>query len=150
MHKICCLFPCDWSATKTSAKHNPQLWLDFNVPLKCIIRTSSCITCELNSLFTSGSLSVVFLSVETFKYLIAADGEQDVLLGDLEACGEHGFEVSLVPVLPKTSYFSSAGHLHPEHHISSGQPRERKLRDLEDIWLKAIRDAQSDEKTKVI
>lgn len=92
----------------------------------------------------------MFLSVETFKYLIAADGEQDVLLGDLEACGEHGFEVSLVLVLPKTSYFSSAGHLHPEHHISSGQPRERKLRDLEDIWLKAIRDAQSDEKTKVI
>lgn len=58
------------------------------------------------------------------RYLIAANGEQDVLFGDLEARGEHGFEVSLVPVLPKAGHLASAGHLHAEHHVSSGQPRE--------------------------
>lgn len=63
-------------------------------------------------------------------YLIAADGEQDVLLRDLKARGEHGFEVSLVAVLPKTGHLSGAGHLHPQHHISSSQAREGKLWDL--------------------
>ncbi|TNN53468.1 hypothetical protein EYF80_036310 [Liparis tanakae] len=65
-------------------------------------------------------------------YLIAADGEQDVLFRDLEARGEHGFEVSLVPVLPETGHLAGAGHLHPEDHVGSGQARERKLGDLED------------------
>jgi len=67
-----------------------------------------------------------------WMYLIAADGEQDVLFRDLEARGEHGFEVSLVPVLPKTGHLAGAGHLHPEHHVGSGQARERKLGNLED------------------
>lgn len=65
-------------------------------------------------------------------YLIAANGEQDVLLGDLEAGGEHGLQVRFVSVLPKTGHFSSAGHLHPEDHVSSGQPGEGELRNLGD------------------
>lgn len=64
------------------------------------------------------------MSVASCKYLVAANGEQDVLLGDLEACGEHGFEVGLVSVLPKTGHLTSAGHLHTEHHVSTGQARE--------------------------
>lgn len=88
----------------------------------------------MNSSFMSASLCVVI------KHLVAADGEQDVLLGNLEACGEHGFEVSFIPVLPKTGYFPSAGHLHAEHHVSSSQPREGKLRDLQDIWFKGVCD----------
>lgn len=57
-------------------------------------------------------------------YLEAANGEQDVLFGDLEACGQHSFEVRLVSVLPKAGHLTGAGHLHPEHHVGSGQPGE--------------------------
>lgn len=71
-------------------------------------------------------------------YLVAADGEQDVVLGDLEARGQHGFEVSFITVLSKTGHFSRAGHLHPEHHVGSGQAREGELRNLKrcvvDFW----------------
>lgn len=66
------------------------------------------------------------------SYLVAANGEQDVLLGDLEARGEHGFEVSLVSVLPEAGHLAGAGHLHAEHHIGSGQPREGELRNLQE------------------
>lgn len=66
------------------------------------------------------------------SYFVAADGEQDVLFRDLEASGEHGLEVRFVSVLPKTGHFSGAGHLHPEHHVGSGQPGEGELRNLED------------------
>lgn len=65
-------------------------------------------------------------------YLVAADGQQDVLFRDLEACGEHSFEVSLVSVLAKAGHLASAGHLHPEHHIGSSQPREGELGNLEE------------------
>lgn len=71
------------------------------------------------------------LNSKHVKYLVAADGEQDVLLGDLESCGEHGFEVRLVSVLPKAGNFPGAGHLHPEHHIGPGKAREGELGNLE-------------------
>lgn len=65
------------------------------------------------------------------RYLIAANGEQDVLFGDLEACREHGFQIGLISVLPKAGHLTSAGHLYAQHHVSTSQPREGKLRNLE-------------------
>ena len=75
--------------------------------------------------------SARLMLVTLHEYLKAADGEQDVLLGDLEARGEHGFEVRLVTVLPETGHLAGAGHLDPEHHVSSGQAGKGKLRNLE-------------------
>lgn len=60
-------------------------------------------------------------------YLVTADGEQNVLLGDFEAGAEHGLEVGLIAVLPKARHLPSTGHLHTQHHISPGQPREGEL-----------------------
>lgn len=73
-------------------------------------------------------------------YLIAANGEQDVLFGDLEACREHGFQICLISVLPKAGHFPSAGHLYTKHHVSTSQSREGELGNLENMrqtewWL---------------
>lgn len=65
------------------------------------------------------------------RYLIAANGEQNVLLGDLEASGQHGFEVCFISVLTKAGHLTSACHLHAEHHVGAGKPRKGKLRNLE-------------------
>lgn len=60
-------------------------------------------------------------------YLIAANGQQDVLLGDLKASAEHGLEVRLATALPKAGHFPGAGHFYAQHHISTRQTREREL-----------------------
>lgn len=72
--------------------------------------------------------------------LIAANGEQDVLFGDLEACREHGFQICLISVLPKAGHLPSAGHLYTKHHVSTSQSREGELGNLENMrhtewWL---------------
>lgn len=59
-----------------------------------------------------------------FLYLIAANGQQDVLLGDLKASAKHGLEVGLATALPKAGHFPSTGHLHTQHHISTRQAGE--------------------------
>lgn len=56
-------------------------------------------------------------------YLIAADGEQDVLAWDLEAGAHLGLKVSLVAILPEAGHLARAGHLHAQQDIGSCQPR---------------------------
>lgn len=59
------------------------------------------------------------MGVRSSPYFIATNGEEDVLLGDLEASTKHGLQVGLVAVLSKAGHLASAGHLHPQNHISS-------------------------------
>lgn len=73
-------------------------------------------------------------------YLVTANGQQNVLLGDLEACAEHGLQIGLVSVLSKAGHLPSAGHFYPQNHISPGQTRERELGDLRDNISKLVYD----------
>lgn len=63
-------------------------------------------------------------------YLVAANGQKDVLLWDLKPSAEHGFEVGLTTALSKASHLSSAGHLYAQHHVSTRQAGEGELRHL--------------------
>lgn len=71
------------------------------------------------------------------SYLIAANGQQDVLLGDLKTSTEHGLEVGFAAALPKASYFPSTGHLHTQHHVSPRQAGERELGHLREQEVRA-------------
>lgn len=53
--------------------------------------------------------------------LVTPNGQQDVLLGNLEASTQHGFQVGLTTILPKAGHFTCAGHLYPQHHIGTCQ-----------------------------
>ena len=57
-----------------------------------------------------------------FTYLKAANGDKDVLLGDLEAGAELGLEVGLIAVLPEAGHLPGTGHLHAQQHIRALQP----------------------------
>lgn len=63
-------------------------------------------------------------------YLVAANGQKDVLLWDLKPSAEHSFEVGLTTALSKASHLSSAGHLYAQHHVSTRQAGEGELRHL--------------------
>lgn len=62
-----------------------------------------------------------FPPLEGVGYLVAADGQQDVLLWDLKASAEHGFEVGFATALSKAGHLSSTGHLYTQYHVSAGQ-----------------------------
>lgn len=53
------------------------------------------------------------------NYLETSHGEQDTPLRNVEAGAYHSFQVSLITVIAKTSYFSSRYHLNAQHHIST-------------------------------
>ena len=57
-----------------------------------------------------------------FTYLKAANGDKDVLLGDLEAGAELGLEVGLIAVLPEAGHLPGTGHLHAQQHVRTLQP----------------------------
>lgn len=54
-------------------------------------------------------------------YLVAANSQQDVLLWDLKASAEHGFEVGFTTALSEAGHLSSTGHLHTKYHVGTGQ-----------------------------
>lgn len=53
--------------------------------------------------------------------LVAANSQQDVLLWDLKASAEHGFEVGFTTALSEAGHLSSTGHLHTKYHVGTGQ-----------------------------
>lgn len=65
-------------------------------------------------------------------YLEAANGEEDVLLGQLEASALQRLEVCLIVVLSETGNFPCARHLHPQFNICPQEPGKGELGNLGD------------------
>lgn len=65
-------------------------------------------------------------------YLEAANGEEDVLLGQLEACALQCLEVRLIVILSEASDLPCARHLHPQFNVRPQEPGEGELGNLGD------------------
>ncbi|KAK1256316.1 hypothetical protein MKX07_008575 [Trichoderma sp. CBMAI-0711] len=63
--------------------------------------------------------------------LVRTNGQQNVLLGDLEPGGQQSLEVGLVLVDTKASDFTSRSHLNTENRIGARQARETELGHLD-------------------
>jgi len=60
-----------------------------------------------------------------------SDGEEDVLLGELDSSRDESLEVGLVLVLSEAGDLSGGSHLDSEDRVGSVESRERELRDLD-------------------
>jgi len=62
--------------------------------------------------------------------LVAANGDENVLLWNLEAGGHLCLQVSLVSVLTETRHLARTRHLHAQQHVCTRQAGKRKHRHL--------------------
>lgn len=65
------------------------------------------------------------------KFLLeGTNGQEDVLLGRDDTCGDKSLQVGIVSVLTETSDFTSRSHLNTENRVRTRQSAERELGDF--------------------